>query len=944
MVWSVLTRAGCHPLVAAVRVCFASGLMMWLTAAHALQDDPCIDKPTLTQMNSGNWSQVRELMQARLDRLPVDAKPALRICMQVYLGAAIGKQGDLPKAEAMVSKAHQDAQTQLGADDDMTRNAALNLAAIYSRQGQYDKAIPAYRALLPITERRFGANSLEVLTLLRATSTALHWIGNFADALELDTRALAIAEQFQPGPGPGRCDTTLACDALRGQAAQGLASTLVRLKRYGEAKPLAQRAVALLTASQGATHADTLDAQLELASVLIGEGQRTEARILQQQVSDSALQVLGPNHPVTLKAQGNLAASAGTLLERQSNIAMLTERLARLKASLGPSHPDVLMASANLANDLAALSQPAQALAVAESAVRDMFARPDTLMFDDHSLEAWLMWQSRLTQVYVNLLIQTGRVADAFLVTETLKLRRGALSLGMSDPSVWPNEVDRAAFKAASRQLALIDQDMALARSLRQDLAALTAKRAAAFHEWQRQMDKVPTTTLPVSSKPPAWATILLQDAAAMVSYRFSGRVLMAFVAEGNKIRVLPLDKLDRVRPSVEAYRLTMRALAKAAAKGAEPAPLPIWRLPNGAFQYGEKQPEPQAQRVGDLDEVLRSLSQWLIEPVWPRLLGHERLLISVDQNLAHVPFESLPITLDSWAKPASSNGDTLGDHLAVGLLPSFALMEMLGERQQRYAKLDRYPLLAVGGAHYAKVEQIGHIRIVRPDADPKLGAMDVKQIWQSIQRDRSLLPMALTHWAKVGFNDLPGSLAEVDAIAERMDAAGTRRSLVLRGQQASEATIQRLSASGDLGNFRLLHFSTHGFLSDDEPALSAIVLKQVQREPGTDGYLTAAEISTLDLHSDLVVVSACDSGASATTAGAGAAGLSMALLQAGTVSSVLSLWPIEDEDARLFMEHFYADLSAGQGVPQALRRTRVWARDKNLSRRVVQGLVRWGP
>lgn len=935
-------RAGCHPLAAAVRVCFVSGWMMWLTAAHAVQDDPCLDKPTLTQMNGGNWAQVRELMQARLDRLPVDAKPALRICMQIYLGAAIGKQGDLPKAEAMVDKAYQDAQTQLGADDDTTRNAALNLAAIYSRQGQYDKAIPAYRALLPITERRFGTSSLEVLTLLQATSTALHWVGNFADAFELDKRALAMAERFEPGPG--RCDTTLACDALRGKAAQDLASTLVRLKRYGEAKPLAQRAVALLTASQGATHAYTLDAQLELASVLIGEGQRTEARVLQQQVVDSALQVLGPHHPVTLKAQGNLAASAGTLVERQANIAMLTERLAKLKASLGPSHPDVLMASANLAEDLASLSQPSQALAVAESAVRDMFARPDTLMFDDHSLEAWLTWQSRLTQVYVNLLIQTGRVADAFLLTETLKLRRGALSLGMSDPSAWPTEVERAAFKAASRQLALIDQDIALARSLRQDLAALTAKRAGAFREWQRHMDKVPVTTLPVSSKPPAWASILLQDAAATVSYRFSGRVLMAFVTEGNRIRVLALDKLDRVRPSVEAYRLTMRAMAKSAAKGAEPSLLPIWLMPNGAYRYSETQPEPQAQRVGDLDEVLRSLSQWLIEPVWPRLLGHERLLISVDQNLAHVPFESLPITQDSSAKRASSNGETLGDHLAVSLLPSFALMEMLGERQQRYAKLDRYPLLAVGGAHYAKVEQVGYIRIVRPDADPKLGAMDVKQIWQSIQRDRSLLPMALTHWAKVGFNDLPGSLAEVDAIAERLDEAGPRRSLVLRGQQASEATIQRLSASGDLGKFRLLHFSTHGFLSDDEPALSAIVLKQVQREPGTDGYLTAAEISTLDLHSDLVVVSACDSGASATMAGAGAAGLSMALLQAGTISSVLSLWPIEDEDSRLFMEHFYADLSTGQGVPQALRRTRLWARDKNLSRRVVQGLVRWGP
>lgn len=915
-------------------------LSLWCIGAQAASREPCVDASTLAMLKAGQWEQVRTLMQQRIERTPEVPEPALRLCMRSLLGGILARLGDLSQAEAQLRSSYADALRLLGPEHEATQEAALHLAGTYGKQGQYDKAIPLYRAMLPIAEKRHGVSSLPVLTLLRNTSTALHWVGNYADALPLDTRALAIAEQLTPGPGS--CDTPATCEAIRGGAAQNLAGTLIRLRRHAEALPLAQRGVDLQRASLGPLHANTLDAQLILASALIDEGRVSEARTLQQQVRDQARQALGPSHELTRKAEGDLAASARTSSELLVASDGQAERLAGLKQRLGPGHPEVLLASTNQAGRLMSLSRHAEALGVAEAAMRDMLARPDTLLFDDRSLDAWRTLQSRLSGMYIELLLRNQRVADAFLVTEMLKLRRQSRSLNGQEGAAIGSGEALAARKAASRRLTLIDQKVALARSLGQDIGPLMAQRAAAFAAWKRVQEQMPEATLPSVQAPPSWLAAVVQQPGAVVGYRFFGPALVAFVTEGGNVRAVVLDTQDRVRPSIEAYRLTMRAIAMAP-RGKAPPVLPLWRLPSGAYQHGLTEPQPEARRVAEIDEVLQSLSQWLIEPLWPKLAGRERLVISVDQNIGHVPFESLPLTAEPQAKGAAGMPALLGDRLAVGLLPSLALLETLGERQRSYAQLERRPLLAVGGAHYARVAKMGLVQVVRPDAGRQLGAMDMKQIWQSVQRDRSLLPLALAQWSQVGYTDLPGSLAEVDAIARTVDGTGPRRSLVLRGAQASEAMVQQLADSGELASYRLLHFTTHGFLSDDEPALSAIVLKQVNREPGTDGYLTAAEIASLELRSDLVVVSACDSGANANPDGGGAAGLSMALFQAGTVSSILSLWPIEDEDSRRFMEHFHADLAAGSDIAQALRRTRAWAREQRLSRHVVQGLVRWG-
>jgi CHAT domain-containing protein len=86
------------------------------------------------------------------------------------------------------------------------------------------------------------------------------------------------------------------------------------------------------------------------------------------------------------------------------------------------------------------------------------------------------------------------------------------------------------------------------------------------------------------------------------------------------------------------------------------------------------------------------------------------------------------------------------------------------------------------------------------------------------------------------------------------------------------------------------------------------------------DGYLTAAEVGQLDLRgTDLVVLSACESGLGDVKAGEGVYGLRAAFFYAGARTLVTSLFKVPDEETVPLMEAFYKGLKAGKGKSESL-------------------------
>lgn len=95
----------------------------------------------------------------------------------------------------------------------------------------------------------------------------------------------------------------------------------------------------------------------------------------------------------------------------------------------------------------------------------------------------------------------------------------------------------------------------------------------------------------------------------------------------------------------------------------------------------------------------------------------------------------------------------------------------------------------------------------------------------------------------------------------------------------------------------------------------------RVAQTDGHDGVVTALEASGMDLRgTQLVVLSACDSGRGDAVRGQGVLGLRRAFLLAGAESVVATLWPVNDWSTAFFMRHFYAQLQAGAARSDALQ------------------------
>ncbi|MGE5182024.1 MAG: CHAT domain-containing protein [Acidobacteriota bacterium] len=164
----------------------------------------------------------------------------------------------------------------------------------------------------------------------------------------------------------------------------------------------------------------------------------------------------------------------------------------------------------------------------------------------------------------------------------------------------------------------------------------------------------------------------------------------------------------------------------------------------------------------------------------------------------------------------------------------------------------------------------------------------------------------------------LPGTAQEADAVVKLL--AGAR---VLREGQATEHALKALHAP------KILHLATHGFFLEDtdeheNPLLhSGLAFAGANKlsSGGDDGILTALEASGLDLFgTELVVMSACDTGVGKVVNGDGVYGLRRALVIAGAESLVMSLWQVDDRATRDLMEGYYKRLRAGAGRSAALR------------------------
>ena len=172
-------------------------------------------------------------------------------------------------------------------------------------------------------------------------------------------------------------------------------------------------------------------------------------------------------------------------------------------------------------------------------------------------------------------------------------------------------------------------------------------------------------------------------------------------------------------------------------------------------------------------------------------------------------------------------------------------------------------------------------------------------------------------------FPALPGTQAEVDLIAPKLP-----RAEVYTKTNATEALLKQQSQPS------ILHIATHGFFEPTAETLnpllqSGLILAGAAAEgqsgPDQDGILTALEVTGMNLSgTQLVVLSACETGLGELAAGEGVYGLRRAFVLAGSHSQVISLWKVDDIATQELMVDYYDRLISGTPRDASLRETQL--------------------
>jgi CHAT domain-containing protein/Tfp pilus assembly protein PilF len=279
-----------------------------------------------------------------------------------------------------------------------------------------------------------------------------------------------------------------------------------------------------------------------------------------------------------------------------------------------------------------------------------------------------------------------------------------------------------------------------------------------------------------------------------------------------------------------------------------------------------------------DVTRAAARLSQIALGPA-QSVLGHERLVVVADGALQYVPFAAL-----SDPRQKSGYHPLILDHEIV-YEPSASILAMMRHAQIRREKAQR------GLAIFA---------------DPVFESSDPRLRRGAISTDAT--PQAfLTRAAELGLARLPATRAEGRSIAALLPDKD--RWLALDFDASREAVT-----SSRLGEYRVVHFATHGVIESSRPELSALAfsLFDAQGKP-QDGFLRLYEIYNMNIRADLVVLSACQTALGKNVRGEGLVGLARGFMHAGVPRVVASLWKVDDQATSELMRLFYTAMLGPQ-------------------------------
>jgi tetratricopeptide (TPR) repeat protein/CHAT domain-containing protein len=799
------------------------------------------------------------------------------------------------RAEALFLRSLAILKAKLGEGHREVAACQNNLAMLYRAEGRHAEAERLHLAALASTERTQGKDSLAAAVSFNNLAGVYQDQAGFAEAEALFLRSLAIEER------------TLGKDHPRvAVAANNLALLYEEQGRLAEAEPLFRRSLAIKETRLGKDHPDVPVTLGNLGNLYLRLRKEVEAEALFRRCLAISEGKLGKDHPRVATELNNLADVCRRLGRHDEAERLFRRALAIKEKRLGGDHAGVALVLNNLALLYAEQARWAEAfdtwdasrrvLRRHEGAVLAGLPEADQLAFlhthavSDFPAALTLGWRRRQDAAArakaASWLVNGKAMAQqtlaeqvllerdskgrpwAALVEELAEVRRRLAALAVRVPSA-------EQLAAHRRQLdELADREKGLARRIAQEGHRGEQRRA-----WVEVADL--QRALPGDA--------VLVEVVRLVVYDFQARGkapywqpprYVAFVIDARGVELVDLGPAAAIERAVQEVRSDLQ------------------RAPAVVKEEGE----PDAEKV--LKARLARLSAQVLTPLLPHLKTYKRWVICPDGALWLVPWSALLLPDGRYAV----EGHTVS-HL-----------------------ISARDLVAAAAAAKAGAPAV----LADPDFDLRAARPSVPDGDGLAARRRSAL-------GEVRFGRLPGTAAEAKLIAPKLKTYAGETPKVYTGAEATEAAFKALKGP------RVLVLSTHGFFlpdverppeddlllrpskkarPEDNPLLrSGLALAGAnEREAASkqgvdDGILTALEILGTDLRgTELVVLSACETGLGEVRIGEGVAGLRQAFQLAGAQSVVASLWQVPDRQTAQLMGRLFDHLAAGRGRADALR------------------------
>jgi len=843
-----------------------------------------------------------------------------------------------PDAETAIKRRLAEEEQKFGLDHPKLGWVLDDLAKVYTEQHRYAEAEVLYKRSLAVRETGLGPEHLDVGTSLSNLAQLHRNQGNYDEAAALLERRLAILEKaLGPGPEHGQVDSALA----------DLASLYTtELRRYADAEPLYRRRIAIREKALGSEHPSVGDLLAALGQLYQQQGLYAEAEPLHKRSLAIATKALGPDHPDVGWALGNLAQVAYA----QSDWEGAAEYWRR---STGIIQRRVERGLAGGQGEARRLAFEFGGLVKVTHRVQTQHPTA-TIAAEMFETAQWV----RGSEAAVSLAQMAARSAKgspllAGLVRERQDLvgeweaKDKLLITAKSEP---PAKRNAEAEKALADRLAAIDRrraeiDLKLAQEF-PDYVALASAAPVSVADVQIQLAADEALVLfldtpewrPLAEETFVW--VVTKTRARWVRSDLGTAALVGEVAalrcgldrtawygEGAltcaKTLGIPLAKAPRPNQPLplshaRGHKLYLALFGKAEdlIKGKHLLIVPSGPLTQLPFQVLVTKADRRTSAIGPQagrESTAPAFPPWGGEPAAPFASPQGRkepalaryraaAWLAREHAVTILPAVSSLKALRRVGRPSTAPKPMLGfgNPLLDGPDERYAASAKLAQEKQRCPEARRQGLAALAGLRG------GVVRV-----ETRGGLADVSHV-------KGQVP-------------LPETADELCTVAQDLKAEASD---VRLGAQATEREIKRLSASGELAMYRMVHFATHGVLAGQldgtqEPGLILTPPEKATEED--DGYLSASEIAGLKLDADWVILSACNTAAGATTSAEALSGLARAFIYAQARALLVSHWEVDSAATVKLITAAFREMGRDPkvGRAEAMRRSMLALIDK---------------